>query len=66
MLRDTCNPACSYGIKIAVDAFAGAILLLALRGTAIARRGVQWRSVCHGYLHNFSTPDFILNSERGQ
>jgi predicted MFS family arabinose efflux permease len=39
ILADTSNPARWYGIKIAVEAFAGAILLLVLPGTAIARWG---------------------------
>ena len=39
ILGDTSNPARWYGIKIAVEAFAGALLLLVLPGTAIARWG---------------------------
>ncbi len=39
IIGDTSNPARWYGIKIAVEAFAGAILLLVLPGTTIARWG---------------------------
>ena len=39
ILGDTSNPARWYGVKIAAEAFAGAILLLVLPGTAIARWG---------------------------
>jgi len=39
IIGDTSNPARWYGIKIAAEAFAGAILMLVLPGTAIARWG---------------------------
>ncbi len=39
IIGDTSNPARWYGIKIAVEACAGAILLLVLPGTTIARWG---------------------------
>jgi predicted MFS family arabinose efflux permease len=39
ILGDTSNPARWYGVKIAAEAFAGAVLLLILPGTAIARWG---------------------------
>ncbi len=39
IIGDTSNPARWYGTKIAVEAFAGAILLLVLPGTTIARWG---------------------------
>jgi predicted MFS family arabinose efflux permease len=39
ILGDTSNPARWYGVKIAAEAFPGAILLLLLPGTAIARWG---------------------------
>lgn len=39
ILGDTSNPARWYGVKIAAEAFAGAILLLVLPGTAIAKWG---------------------------
>lgn len=39
ILGDTSNPARWYGVKIAVEALAGAILLLVLPGTSIARWG---------------------------
>ena len=41
ILGDTSNPGRWFGVKIAAEAFAGAILLLVLPGTAIAKWGFE-------------------------
>lgn len=65
ILGDTSNPARWYGVKIAAEAFPGAILLLVLPSTAIARWGFEGTAIGMVVVLVFLSPFLFWIPARG-